>query len=156
MIVMKKRTAKGELLTSLILSTFRLNGSLLDAGNRLTKPHGLTSARWQVMGAIDFEGQLTVSQIARRRGLTRQAIQRIVKDLTKLGMVEVKPNRDHINSPLIAISKLGEDTMVEINNAQAAWVNQLSDGFSERQISQALKLLESVKERCEETPTETK
>jgi DNA-binding MarR family transcriptional regulator len=154
---MKKRTSEGELLTRLILTTFRLNGSLLDAGNQLTKPHGLTSARWQVMGAIDLEGQpLTVSQIARRMGLTRQAIQRIVKDLSNLGMVEIKPNRDHLRSPLVAISKLGADAMVGVNKAQTTWVNKLSDGFSERQLNQALRLLETIQQRCEETPTDTK
>lgn len=61
---MQKRTAKGEALTEIILETLRFNGALLSAGNKLTKPHGLTSARWQVMGAIDLEGKpLTVSQI---------------------------------------------------------------------------------------------
>ena len=75
---MKKRTPKSEVLTALILEIFQLNGTLLAAGNQITKPHGMTSARWQIMGAIELAGQpLTVSQIARRMGLTRQAVQRI-------------------------------------------------------------------------------
>ena len=65
-----ERTPVGECLTELVLETFRLNGAILVAGNRMTKPHGLTSARWQVMGAIDIAGTpLTVAQIARRMGL---------------------------------------------------------------------------------------
>jgi len=60
---MATRTESGEALTDLILEVFRLNGALLDAGNQLSKPHGLTSARWQVMGAIDLAGHaMTVAQ----------------------------------------------------------------------------------------------
>lgn len=154
---MLKKTPESELLTDLILETFQLNGSLLDAGNQITKPHGLTSARWQVMGAIDLEGRpLTVSQIARRMGLTRQAVQRIVNDLGTIGMVEVKPNVDHKRAPLVSISISGADAMVKIDKAQIAWVNRLADGLSERQIRQSLQLLEIIKTRCEEIPIDTK
>ena len=153
---MPTRTPEGEVLTGLILETFRLNGSLLEAGNRITKPHGLTSARWQVMGALDLEGRpLTVSQIARRMGLTRQAVQRIVNDLAKLEMVDVKSNVDHKRAPLISVSRTGVEAMEKINAAQARWVNQLADGLSEKQISQAMRLLETVVERCEKVPIDT-
>ena len=153
---MPTRTPEGEVLTGLILETFRLNGSLLEAGNRITKPYGLTSARWQVMGALDLEGRpLTVSQIARRMGLTRQAVQRIVNDLAKLEMVDVKSNVDHKRAPLISVSRTGVEAMEKINAAQARWVNQLADGLSEKQISQAMRLLETVVERCEKVPIDT-
>ena len=153
---MPARTPEGEVLTGLILETFRLNGSLLEAGNRITKPYGLTSARWQVMGALDLEGRpLTVSQIARRMGLTRQAVQRIVNDLAKLEMVDVKSNVDHKRAPLISVSRTGVEAMEKINAAQARWVNQLADGLSEKQISQAMRLLETVVERCEKVPIDT-
>jgi hypothetical protein len=37
--------------TELVLEIFRLNGVLLTQGDRLVDDIGLTSARWQVMGA---------------------------------------------------------------------------------------------------------
>ncbi|MEX2962236.1 MarR family winged helix-turn-helix transcriptional regulator [Microbulbifer sp. TYP-18] len=145
-----KRTAEGEALTALILETFRLNGELLAAGNKLTKPMGMTSARWQVMGAIDEWGQpLTVAQIARRMGLARQGVQRIVNDLKAQGLVTLEANLDHKRSPLVAISETGSAVMVEIGKAQAAWVNTLAEGLSERRIRDALRLLEIVRGRIE-------
>ena len=39
-------------LTDLVLDVFRLNGALLASGDTLVKDLGLTSARWQVLGAI--------------------------------------------------------------------------------------------------------
>ena len=57
-------TPAGAALTELVLTVFRVNGLLLDAGDRMTKDLGLTSARWQVMGALE-QGPLTAAQIAR-------------------------------------------------------------------------------------------
>jgi hypothetical protein len=37
----------GSALTDLVLEVFRLNGRLLAAGERMTRPSGQTSARWQ-------------------------------------------------------------------------------------------------------------
>lgn len=148
---MAKRTASGKALTRLILETFRLNGSLLDAGNSITEPFGLTSARWQVMGAIELAGQaLTVSQIARRMGLSRQGVQRVVNDLYSLGMIEAADNLDHKRAPLISLTKNGAKVMIKIDKAQIAWVNEISDGLSERQINQALKLVKKLRSRLEE------
>ncbi|MDE0095181.1 MAG: helix-turn-helix domain-containing protein, partial [Gammaproteobacteria bacterium] len=61
----------------------------------------MTSARWQVMGAVDqSKHSLTVAQIARRMGLARQGVQRIVNDLVELGFVVLEENIDHKRSPL--------------------------------------------------------
>lgn len=147
---MAKRSPEGEILTDIILETFRLNGALLEAGNRLTKPLELTSARWQVMGPVS-EQPLTVAQIARRMGLARQGVQRIVNDLERLGMVTFEPNSDHKRAPLITLSKKGEAAIAKINAAQSVWVNQLADGLSDRQLRQALRILQTVRERTEET-----
>ena len=146
-----QRTQQGEALTALILETFRLNGALLSSGNQLTRPMGMTSARWQVMGAIDESGHpLTVAQIARRMGLARQGVQRIVNELEKKGLVSFETNLDHKRSPLVQISDRGDAVMAEIGEAQATWVNALADGLGEQRIRDALELLEAVRERSEQ------
>ena len=147
---MNKRTSKGNALTTVILEIFRLNGSLIEAGNKITKPYGLTSARWQVIGAIDLAGQpMTVAQIARRMGLSRQGVQRIVNDLMKTKLVKSIPNIDHKRSPLISISDKGEKIMIKVNRAQISWVNNLSNGLSKQDIDQTLELLQTVRTRLE-------
>jgi len=80
-----QRTPSGEAFTRLILEAFRFNGCLLAAGDRLTQDLGLTSARWQVLGAID-EGPLPVAQISRNMGLSRQAVQRSPTNLPLAGL----------------------------------------------------------------------
>jgi len=152
---MNKRTPAGEALTELILETFRLNGELLDAGNRITKPHGLTSARWQVMGAIGEEAgpSLTVAQIARRMGLARQGVQRIVNDLKALGMVELTENIDHVRAKLVTLTPKGITALEAVSGEQTAWVNVLAEDISERRLVQAVKVLQTIVERSEALET---
>ena len=47
-------SSKTDKLTTISLSVFQLNGQLIEWGNRFAEPHGLTSARWQVLGAISL------------------------------------------------------------------------------------------------------
>ncbi len=142
------RTIEGDALTDLILETIRLNGTLLTSGNELTKPFQLTSARWQVLGPISKE-LLTVAQIARRMGLARQGVQRIVNDLEDLKLVVLKANLDHKSSPLVALTEAGKKVMSEVDSVQAAWVNNLADGLEESEIRQALRLIERVRKKIE-------
>jgi len=144
-----KRSDAGETLTNLILEVFRMNGELLSIGNELTKPFNLTSARWQILGPI-AEELLTVSQIARRMGLARQGVQRIVNDLEKLGLVKLKSNMDHKNSPLIALTKEGEKVMAQVDEAQAKWVNKVSEELDEQEIGNALNVIEVIRKRIEQ------
>jgi DNA-binding MarR family transcriptional regulator len=80
--------------TQLILETFRFNGRLLAAGDRLTKKLGLSSSLLQALGAID-EVPLPVAQIARNMGLTRQSVRRTANVLKDKGFVEFQENPNH-------------------------------------------------------------
>ena len=80
-------TLSGQAVTGMILETFQLNGRLLAAGDQLVQDLGLSSARWQVMGAL-VDGPLPAAQIARKRGLARQSVQRIVDILADEQVVE--------------------------------------------------------------------
>ena len=103
------------------------------------------------MGAVDLAGQaLTVAQIARRMGLARQGVQRIVNDLQNLGMVVLEDNIDHKRASLVSISEQGAEALEKVDRAQIAWANRLSDGLGERKIKQALNLLQAVRARSQE------
>ncbi len=149
---MTKRTTNGEALTRLLLDIFRVNGELLSAGNKITKPFGLTSARWQIMGAIDQEGRpLTVSQVARRMGSARQGVQRIANELEGLGLISAAPNIDHKRAPLFNLSEDGKKVIAKINDAQAEWVNEIARDLPAGQIAMASELLTTILERSEKS-----
>jgi DNA-binding MarR family transcriptional regulator len=140
------RTPTGEAATELILSTFRLNGLLLTAGDLLAAEEDLTAARWQVLGAISLaERPLTVPQIARRMGLTRQSVHATVKRLVDDGFLEFVPNADHRRSQLVDVTEWGRAQYEALDKRQAAWVNALAGRIRRSDIDKATAV---VKELC--------
>jgi DNA-binding MarR family transcriptional regulator len=149
------RTSEGEKATELILTTFRLNGLLLAAGDLLTAEHGLTSARWQVLGAIAYAHRpLTVPQIARRMGLTRQTVHTTINRLLADGVVELVPNEDHQRSQLVRLTELGQARYEAIDQKQAAWVNQLAARLACSDLDTAGLVLAELCARLEADPTQ--
>jgi DNA-binding MarR family transcriptional regulator len=145
----KLHTPIGHKLTTLIIETFRLNGALISSGDELVRDIGLTSARWQILGAIGLEGRpLTVAQIARRMGLSRQAVQRVANDLKTAGLTEYQDNPDHKRAVLVALTKRGRDAYAKADARQARWVNGLGKGLDAKAIDQAADLLRTIHDRC--------
>lgn len=144
----RRHTQGGVALTELILETFRLNGQLLAAGDGLTRDLGLSSARWQVMGAIE-EQPLPVAQIARNMGLTRQAVQRLANVLAEEGMIEFAENPDHRRAKLVGLSGKGRKILKEVGRRQVAWSNNLARGLSPESIEEALAIQREIRWRLE-------
>jgi DNA-binding MarR family transcriptional regulator len=145
-----RRTPTGEAATKLILSTFWANGLLLGAGDRLSADEGLTSARWQVLGAIVLaERPLTVPQIARRMGLTRQSVHATVNRLVRDGFLELAPNADHRRSPLVGLTTSGRAKYEAIDARQAVWVNRLARGIGRSDLETAHSVLVGLCRRLE-------
>lgn len=145
------RTPSGAAVSELIVTIFRLNGRLLAAGDRLVEPFGLTSARWQVLGAIALSpAPEPVARLARNMGLNRQGVQRIVGDLLSEGFVEMKDNPHHRSAKLVVMTHRGRSAYEAALKAQAPWVNMLGEGLNAKQICDAEKILEILKCRLEQ------
>jgi len=144
------RTAEGDLATDVVLATFRANGLLLAAGQRLAAREGLTAAGWQVVGAVALAGRpLTVPQVARRMGLTRQTVQATVNRLLRDGLAEACPNPDHRRSPLIRLTERGKQKYDALDGRQTRWINELSAGLKIPDLAAAARLLHDLSDRLE-------
>ncbi len=144
------RTPEGEAATDVILRTFRVNGLLLAAGDLLAAEEGLTAARWQALGAVAVADRpLTVPQIARRMGLTRQAVQVSVNKLLSEGLMEAGENPDHRRSPLIHMTKRGRARYEALQMRQAAWVNELSVGLKRTELATTARTLQELSNRLD-------
>ena len=105
--------------TQLTLAVFRLNGVLLHWGDQLVAPLGLTSARWQMLGAIHLAGTpLTAPQIADAMGVSRQGAQKQLNLLLEQGLVEAHSNPAHRRSALYVLTAEG---LALYQRADAAW-----------------------------------
>jgi DNA-binding MarR family transcriptional regulator len=140
----------GEAATGLILATFRANGALLAAGDILAADHGLTSARWQVIGAVALaEQRLTVPQIARRMGLTRQSVHGTVRRLVRDELLELGANEDHRRSPLVHLTDRGRGIYRALDSTQNRWINQLVAGMTSSDLQAATRLMQELTRRVE-------
>jgi DNA-binding MarR family transcriptional regulator len=141
-------TKAGKAFTGLILEIFQLNGKLLAAGDRLTKPFGLTSSRWQVLGAVGNQA-LTVAQIARQMGLARQNVQRLADALEKVLMVEYVPNPDHKLAMLVRPTALGRNALKNVEMRQKLWANTTASGMSVSEMDTAIEVLRKLRARLD-------
>src|ERR1700730_18478128 len=130
-----KRTPAGDALTDLIRDLFRLHSRILASGDGLVAELGLTSARWQILGAIlTAERPQPVAWLARDLGANRQNVQRIVNDLHSEGLVAFEANPHHRRAQLVVLTDKGRRTFDAAMALQAPWVNDLSEGLSVKDL----------------------
>lgn len=145
-----KRTPAGEALTGLILDFFRLNSLIQTSGDRLVARLGLTSARWQILGAIlAAERPQPVAWLARDLGANRQNVQRIINDLEREGLVTFETNPHHRRAQLVVLTEKGQRAFDEAMDLQAPLVNNLSDGLSVKDIATVDRVVKAMRARLE-------
>lgn len=145
-----QRTPAGDALTNLMLDLFRLNSQLLTAGDRLVVRLGLTSARWQILGAIlHAERPQPVAWLARDLGANRQNVQRIVNDLHAEGLVAFEANPHHRRAQLVVLTDKGKRTFAAAMTLQTPWVNGLSEGLAVKDLQIVHRVVTALRNKLE-------
>jgi DNA-binding MarR family transcriptional regulator len=143
--VRPKRTAAGEAFTDLVLEVAWLGGIFTNIGERLAKGAGQTLARWVILDAIE-EQPSTVARIARRRGIARQAVQRVADLLERDGLAVYEPNPGHRRARLLRPTERGRESLRTINVAQKAWSDALGHQISEAKLRKATGLVSEIRQ----------
>ena len=147
----RPRSAAGSAVSLLILDVFKLNGRLLAEGDRLVGDLGLTSARWQVLGAIALApAPQPVAWIARSMGLYRQGVQRIVNELAAESFVAFADNPHHRRAKLVTLTAKGRSAYDAADRRQKPWVNALAKGLSASELATARRVLAALRDRLGE------
>jgi DNA-binding MarR family transcriptional regulator len=145
-----KRTLAGAALTSLIPDLFRLNGRMLAAGDRLVAGLGLTSARWQILGAIvAADRPQPVAWLARDLGANRQNVQRIVNDLVTEGLLAFAANPHHRRAQLVVLTDKGRKAYEAAMSLQVPWVNGLADGLTVKDMETLRRIVITLRQKLE-------
>ena len=146
-----RRTPPGEALTDVMLDFFRLNSLIQTSGDRLVARLGLTSARWQILGAIvGAERPQPVAWLARDLGANRQNVQRIINDLHSEGLVVFETNPHHRRAQLVVLTDKGRRAFDEAMELQAPWINALSDGLSIKDIATVHRVVKTLRTKLED------
>ena len=145
-----KRSRGGEALSDLMLDLFRVNSLLLTSGDRLVAPLGLTSARWQILGAIvNAERPQPVAWLARDLGANRQNVQRIVNDLHAEGRVAFETNPHHRRAQLVVLTEKGRQAYDAAMRLQAPWINSLAGDLDVEEIETVRRVVAALRSKLE-------
>ncbi len=132
----------------LALEVFRLNGALISQGDALVGPLGLTSARWQVMGAIaEASGGLSVAGIARNMGLVRQSVQRIADELAAENILRFAPNPHHRRARLVQLTEHGAALFAEASLRWLRLADALEAAIGRDNTASAANVLRAAREQ---------
>ena len=141
-------TSAGRAFTELILETFRFNGRLLVQGDRLTAPLGLTSARWQVLGAIEH-GPLPVAQIVHGTwGSPAKACSELPTASKRRGLF-YDPNPNHERAKLVKLSERGLGLVQELAKRQIRWANRIAAVANSEEFDSTVRLMRRLRLRLE-------
>lgn len=140
----------GAATTALILQSLRLHGVLVAAADELTKPVGLTAARWQLLSGVARAAHpAPVARLAREMGLARQSVQRVADQLVAEGLLAFQDNPHHRRAALLVITDQGTRAFEAITARQVPWVNGLARGLSLDEITVATHVLRRLGERLD-------
>lgn len=149
---MPQISPSAEALTDLVLTLFRVNNATLIWGDRLVEPFGLTSARWQVMGAIAYADRpQPVAWLARDLGANRQNVQRIVNDLAKDSLVAFETNPHHKRAQLVVLTPVGRNAYEAAVRAWYPAAGNLARDIPPDDLATALRVLGTLRDRLAES-----
>ena len=139
-----------EALTRAVLAVFRANGALLAWGDRFAAPEGLTSARWQMLGALALAGEpLSAPRIAEAMGVTRQGAQKQLDLLVEEGLVERRSNPGNARSPFHRLSRKGASTYARIDRRWEERARRLAQRLGAEDTAAARRFLSRLLDELE-------
>jgi len=138
----------GAAFTELVIELFRVNGAMIASGDAMTRDLGMTSARWQVLGAVGKEPK-TVAAAARQMGLTRQNVQRIADWLVESGIADFVDNPNHRRAKLVTLTKQGMALRQQLGRRQVIWANAVAEHFTTSELAATTEILRRLKKTLE-------
>jgi DNA-binding MarR family transcriptional regulator len=146
----QNKTPASNALTDLIRTVLRMNATVQKSGTRLMRGTGITNARWQTLSELfALEQRVTVSELARHMGLTRQAIQRLADDMAKDGLVEFVENPGDARAMHLLLTEAGRATYDDALEREWQWSNAIAADFDAEQIDRAVALLEAITQKIQ-------
>jgi DNA-binding MarR family transcriptional regulator len=144
---------RAEALALLVADVYELAGALRRSGDALAGRVEQSQARWQVL-SVASEGSWTVASIARRLGISRQAVQRVADVLASEGLMRFIENPAHRRSPLVELTRSGRATLAHITDGSHAWRARIAAHFSASEIERTRDTLRKLLGQVREIPTD--
>ena len=114
----------------MILLILRSSPVILRAADALVADLGLSASRWRILATIAISPTpRTAPQIAKKLGLTRQAVQQQLNALLDLALIWPAHNTAHSRSPVYRLTEEGRAAHRVAEERQLGWMSNLSVGM---------------------------
>lgn len=111
---------------------------------------GITNARWQALSELcALEKRVTVSELARHLGLTRQAVQRLADDMASDGLVEFVENPSDARAMHLLLTETGRATYHSALEREWQWTNAIAADFDAEEIDRAVAIVEAITQKMQ-------
>jgi DNA-binding MarR family transcriptional regulator len=130
-----------------VLSVFKLNSLILQAGDNMTQPIGQSSARWQVLSRATKPQ--TVAQIARDMGHARQGVQRVADILVQEHLMTYQDHPTDRRTQLLHLTPQGLQVLSLIHTRRVEWSEQIMKKLELKQLIELTNSLEELSQTLE-------
>jgi DNA-binding MarR family transcriptional regulator len=145
-----QKTPASNAFTDLIRAVLRMNSTVQKSGMHLMRGMGITNARWQMLSELfALDRRVTVSELSRHLGLTRQAVQRLAGDMARDGLVEFAKNPSDARAMHLLLTEAGKARYNEAQECEWQWTNAIAADFDTEQIASAVALLEAITQKIQ-------
>jgi len=141
-------TPKGRLYRDVLVELFRLRAVMLESSERIAASAGLTTARWQILGAVAAT-PATVSDVARGLGLTRQAVQETADAMERDGLVEFAANPHHRRARLLAATARARQSLALLQPRQDQFASLMGSPHTLAALRTTLEVLRASRATIE-------
>lgn len=125
--------------------------------DRLHCDLGVAGAHRSILKTLFQDGEQTAPDLARRKLVTRQAVQPIIDDLLAKELIRAEDNPHHRRSPLYVLSQKGIDACVAIQKREIEELDRLAPAIDVAAFDTALAAIralnEALSDRLEATET---
>lgn len=140
----KTRRSSGQtVIGDLTRDLYEAAAAVRGVGETLAQGAGQTLARWQILYLLSERPQ-TVPAVARRLGLARQNVQRVVDELLKAKLVHQTNNPEHKTSSLHSLTEDGSVLLDRINLGAGRWHQKVLRQLTLDEIRQGREFLKRL------------
>lgn len=131
-------------LSELIAVVRRLGETLKDVARDLHEDRNLSVPARAILLELKKTGPLTVPDLARRRGVSRQFIQVTVNPLLATGVLVAQTNPAHRRSRLLTLSPAGELLIRRVMQQEGGLLRKWAVDLEAEEVRQAVATLENL------------
>jgi len=129
----------------------RINGAFLEVAEKICSNDDLiTVPIWRVIAVIRIR-PMTVSDVAKYLGIKRQSVQSTVNQMKTKGLISFRKNPNHKTSPLVVLTKKGNDKVDDIFKYQKKLTEVFIDGIeiTMKEVVSSREFLRALRENSE-------